>query len=260
MDSLSLIPYVTEKFVPYTLVLTRVSGLFSTFVFFQRKFFNHKILIALSSILAFYVVLTHQYKFSSDYFSAQIGIELIFQFFVGFLGGLVLNIVFEIFTGFGQIVSQEIGLNMASMIDPKLGHITALTHLYSFFVSLVFLLLNGHLFIIKIIIDSFNTLPLEHYYFSKHLITNILSYSSIIFSGAIMLSMTIIVTIFLVNFTLAVMSKFASQFNVFTVGVNITLIIGLICIFITFSNFSNHAIVIIKNGLNYFEQTIAMLK
>ncbi|MHB1948802.1 MAG: flagellar biosynthetic protein FliR [Gammaproteobacteria bacterium] len=260
MNILNLIPNVTDKFIPYILVLTRISGLFSTFIVFQRKFINHRILIALSSIIAFYVVVSHQYQFSSDNFTGTIGVELLFQFFVGFLGGLVLNIVFEMFSAFGQIVSQEIGLNMASMIDPRLGHITALTHFYSYFVTLVFLLLNGHLFVIKIIFDSFNVMPINSLTFPQHLLIDILNYSNIIFSGAIMLSMTIIVTIFLVNFTLATMSKFAPQFNVFTVGVNITLIVGLICILLTTNSFTNQVMIILKTGLHTFEHTMAMIR
>lgn len=259
MDVLNLIPFVYEKFSLFILVFTRISALFSTFILFKHSYINARVIISLSSILSFYVVLLDQKShFNYDSYSIQMLTQVMFQFLIGFITGLVLNIIFEIFSGYGQVISSQIGLNMASLIDPTLGNVTTLTQFYSIVVILLFLLLNGHLFIIKTIVDSFSIIPLGETFVPKNMIYDVLKYSEVIFVSSILLSITIIVTIFIVNFSLAVMTKFAPQFNIFSVGVSMTLIIGLICVYSMFHLFTNQADEQIKTGLNQLVHTLQL--
>ena len=92
------------------------------------------------------------------------------------------------------------------------------------------------------------------------MMSNVLSYSSVIFSGSIMLSMTIVITILLTNISLAVMTKFAPQFNIFSIGINMTLIMGLITIYVTYNLFLNQGGHIIVDGLNYLQTSFHKLK
>lgn len=259
MGVLTLIPFVYAKFSIFILVFTRISALFSTFILFKRQYVNTRILVSLCSILSFYVVMLDQKSyFNYDSLSIQMLTQVLFQFVIGFIAGLVLNIIFDIFSGFGQVVSSQIGLNVASLIDPTLGNITTLTQFYLIVVMLLFLLLNGHLFIIKTIIDSFAVIPLGMTFIPKNMIHDVLQYSEVIFVGSILLSITITVTIFIVNFTLAVMTKFAPQFNIFSIGISMTLIIGLICLYSMFHTFTNQGNEKIQEGLNHLVHTLKL--
>jgi flagellar biosynthetic protein FliR len=257
MNIVSYIPIVYEKFGMFVLVFTRISALFATFILFRRDYVNARIIIALSGVLSLYVIIASQeVHITYGLYSINMISQIFFETFVGFISGFILNIVFEVFSAFGQIVSTQIGLGMASLMDPKLGSITTLTHFYSFSVSLLFLFLNGHLYIIGIILDSFTSIPVGKIFLPSKIISDVLSYSGVIFYGSVMLSITIVIVIMLTNFALAVMSKFAPQFNLFTIGINILLIIGLIYVYLTFDLFSEKASVLIQGSLDFLQSLI----
>lgn len=242
-------------------MFTRISAFLSTFILFRRDSITLRITISLSAILAVYVVLIDPTKqASTDVLSIPIFIQMLYQVFIGFISALILNIIFEVFVALGQIIATEIGLSIASLMDPRFGGITSLTHFYVITTSLIFLLLNGHLFALKAIVDSFVALPLYHTFVPKTLITDILTYSSIIFSSSVLLSITIIMTVLLTNISLAVMTKFAPQFNLFSIGINITLIIGLFSLYLTFDVLVEKTMVLIQEGLQFLTLTLAKIK
>lgn len=242
MDILNLIPYVYSKFMLFLLVFTRISALFSTFVLFRRDYINAKIIISLASFISLYVVLSlRDSAIISPALSLAMIIEIFFQFLLGFLAGFILNILFDILVGYGQVVSSQIGLAMMSLLDPRFGSITSFTHFYNYLFLLIFLFLNGHLFIVKLLVDSFSVFPIGQNFIPKHLLSSVFSYSKIIFSGAILLSMAVTISMLLTNIAQAVVSRFAPQFNIFTIGINTTLIFGLIIVYMTFGLFVDKA-------------------
>lgn len=261
MDSLSLLPSIYEKIIIFVLIFSRISTLFATFILFHRDRISSRLIISLSAILSFYVLLADETKpIYNEIFSIHFLMALFFQILIGFISGLILNLVFEVFVALGQIVSAQIGLSMASLIDPRLGNITSLTHFYVITISLIFLLLNGHLFIIKLILDSFSIIPLDHHFIPKGLISDVLTYSSVMFTGSILLSITLVMAILVTNLALAVMTKFAPQFNIFSIGINMTLIIGLVCIYVTFDFFIEKGGSLLVECMNFLSSSIGKLK
>jgi flagellar biosynthesis protein FliR len=261
MEMIELVSIVYARFIVFALVFLRIGSMLWSFNLFRRELITGKIILTLGSVLSLYVMmLDHSGIINYDIFSIKMLINASLQVFIGFVGGLILNIVFDVFLGLGQVISTQIGLGLASLIDPRLGSITSLAHFYMIAASLIFLFLNGHLFIIKTIIQSFDAVPLNKQFIPQSMMSDALNYSSIIFSGAIMLSITIVMTMLMTNIALAVMTKFAPQFNIFSVGINITLIMGLICIYITFNLMMGEGVSIIQQGLNIFQNAFYRMK
>ena len=261
MDTISLVPFVYSKMILFVLIFARISSLLGTFIIFRTDYVSPKIIIALSSILSFYVLLYHQNKvIPYDGISVQLFLSMAAQAFIGFSIAFVLNIMFEVFVAVGQIVSMQIGIGMASLLDPKLGSITPLTHFYMYCMMILFLGLNGHLTVIKMLLDSFIAIPIASFSFNTHGLNDILHYAGIIFSGAISLSLIMIVTILMTNLAFALTSRFAPQFNLFSIGINLSLIIGLICTYVTFQLIIDNGKIEIINGLQYIQNLITRMK
>lgn len=251
MEILSLIPVAYSKFIVYVLIFTRIAALLCTFVLFKRDLITSRIIISLATILSFYVLMFYTGKqINYDVFSLQMLIQLLFQVLVGILGGLILNIVFDVFIAVGQLVSTQVGLGIASLIDQRFGYITSLTQFYIILCSLLFLFMNGHLYAIHAVLTSFDTLPIYEELIPQHLINNILNYAGVIFSGSLILSINVVMILMLTNIALAIMTKFAPQFNLFTIGINMELIIGLICIYITLTILINNGSILIQDNLD----------
>lgn len=261
MNIIDLVPYIYDRFILFILIFTRISAFFTTFMLFRRDFVNAKIIISLSAILSVYAILFNQnIKITYDVFSLPMLLQELFQFFIGFISGLILNIVFELFSGMGQIISTQIGLSLASVIDPRLGSITHLTQFYMYSITLVFLFLNGHLLVIKTVMNSFTVLPVGHYFIPDQLITSVLNYSSVIFSGAMMLSITVVIAVLITNFALAMMTRFSPQFNLFSIGINMTLILGLYCVYLTFTLVVDKGAGFLHESITFLQSSIGKLK
>ena len=108
--------------------------------------------------------------------------------------------------------------------------------------------------------DSFKIIPLTSTFVNNSLLNDIFTYSGIIFSGAVTLSLTLVVIMLLTNISLAVMTRFAPQFNLFSIGINISLIMGLIAIFLTFGLFLDQGTSILSDGLTFLRHTLSSLK
>ena len=80
---------------------------------------------------------------------------------IGLSVGLILTILFSAATVAGEKIASTAGLSMSSMIDPQSGGQTLVlsTVLILFLIS-CFLSLDGHLFIIKMLLESYVYLPI----------------------------------------------------------------------------------------------------
>lgn len=261
MDTLAYLPLVYAKLSTYILVMTRIASLFATFNLFKQELINARIIAALTAILSVYVIMLQaNNQVNVDVLSFAMFKMTLVQALIGFMAGLFLNIIFEIFVALGQIISSQIGLSIASLFDPRYGVETSLTQYFVMISTLIFLLINGHLVVITAIVNSFNTLPVTADLMPVHSFKSILAYSSIIFTGSVSVSLSIIIAILITNIALAVMTKFSPQFNLFSIGISLTLMIGLICLYMSYSQMINSAELFIRQGVTQFVILIHGLK
>ena len=82
------------------------------------------------------------------------------QVLIGAMLGFSLQLFFHIFVFAGQLVSMQMGLGFASMMDPATGvSVPVLGQFLLMLVSLLFLAMNGHLVVFDVLAESFVTLP-----------------------------------------------------------------------------------------------------
>ena len=80
---------------------------------------------------------------------------------IGLSVGLILNIIFSAAAVAGEKIASTAGLSMSSMIDPQSGGQTlVLSTVLTLFLISCFLSLDGHLFIIKMLLESYVYLPI----------------------------------------------------------------------------------------------------
>jgi flagellar biosynthetic protein FliR len=256
MEIYKVILWVYEKLPLFILISARISMLFSVFVLFRSGYVNNRILIALTVLLSVMTMsIVPMPALGADLFSAGLMYRLLTQVILGFTAGLILNILFDVFVSMGQIISSQVGLGLASLYDPSIGSVTVLTKFYHFFIFVLFLVLDGHLLAIKVILDSFTTFPIDKTLTAVGLFSDTMHYSGIIFSGGMMLSMAVVISVLLINITMAILSRFAPQFNLFSVGLSMSLIMGMIVIGLTINLFVELASRYLQEGLQFLTTT-----
>lgn len=156
------------------------------------------------------------------------------QVFIGLLSGFVIQLVFAALIFGGQSTAYSMGLGFASMVDPTSGvQVPVVSQFYLILGSLIFLLMDAHLLLIKMMVDSFSTIPVALDGISRNTIWDLIRWSSRLFVGGLLMALPVVGTLLLVNMGFGVASRAAPQLNIFSVGFPITLLLGLLIMWVT---------------------------
>ena len=160
-------------------------------------------------------------------------IVTVHQIIIGLAIGFALQLVFDALSMGGQLLSNSMGLGFAFNVDPLRGASTpVIGTLYMLLVTLTFLALNGHLMLIETLVHGFKTMPVGAAGFNSTSMWNMASWGTELFAGSLMVALPGMTALLVVNVAFGVMSRAAPTLNLFAIGFPITLIFGLIIIYI----------------------------
>lgn len=158
------------------------------------------------------------------------------QIIIGAMLGFSLQLFFHIFVFAGQLVSMQMGLGFASMMDPATGvSVPVLGQFLLMLVTLLFLAMNGHLVVFEVLAESFVTLPVGQTLEIGHYAILVGRLSWVI-GAALLLVLPAISALLVINIAFGVMTRAAPQLNIFTIGFPLTLVMGLIIFWISTSD------------------------
>ncbi|MGP8305846.1 flagellar biosynthetic protein FliR [Vibrio sp. YIC-376] len=172
----------------------------------------------------------------------------------GLFFGLILHMLFTIFTMLGQIVSLQMGLGMAMMNDPVNGmSVAILGRIFLIFSTLLFLALEGHLLIIDIVIQSFELWPVGSG-FSAISLDGIISVFGWMFASSLALALPAIVSMLLANISFGVMNRAAPSLNVYALGFPMTMLLGLVAVLISISGVPTRYTALVHDALSFLSK------
>lgn len=161
------------------------------------------------------------------------------QILIGVLLGFLFHILFQVFILSGQITAMQMGLGFASMVDPTNGvSVAVVSQLYLIMVTLFFVLTDGHLVMIEVMIESFRTIPIGVIGLSSDHLWQLVSLGSWMFASALLLALPAATALLIVNISFGIMSRAAPQLNVFALGFPIALLAGLTLLWIVSASFA----------------------
>lgn len=167
-----------------------------------------------------------------DAISLQAFIWIAQEILIGVMLGFVLQLLFQVFAIAGQIVAMQMGLGFASMVDPANGiSVPVIGQVFMILVTLLFLAMNAHLVVFEVLTESFFTLPVGGGFLvdSYWVIANKLSW---VLGSALLLVLPAITALLVVNLAFGVMTRAAPQLNIFSIGFPLTLVLGLVIVWI----------------------------
>jgi flagellar biosynthesis protein FliR len=156
------------------------------------------------------------------------------QILIGAALGFVLKLVFEAVSYAGQYVSQAMSLGFAEVVNPGLGGTTpVLSQLYSMLVTLLFLVMNGHLQLIDLLAESFRSMPVGEGGIGVNGLWGVLTFTSHLFSGAVRVALPALTALLVVNLGFGAISRSAPSMNLFAVGFPITICLGMVALWLS---------------------------
>jgi len=172
------------------------------------------------------------------------------QVIIGLALGFMIKLVFSALETGGYLIGQSMGLGFAQMNDPANGiTVPVVSQFYTVLATLTFLIMNGHLIMLEVLVNSFTVMPINITGLGADGIWQLIKWSSWIFTGAVIIALPAVGALLLVNIAFGVMMRAAPQLNIFTIGFPISLMLGLAFIMLTLPVFSNQFMYILDNTI-----------
>lgn len=220
----------------FLLVLVRVSCFIYIVPFFSMSHVPNRYRIALAvavSVLLYGATSPHvEVEYTTVMGYAMIVIR---EALAGILIGMGSNLCMSILALVGAVADMEIGFSMVTMIDPATKSQTTITStMYQYFVTLILLLSGMYEYVLGALADSYRLIPVNGAVFHSEKLLNAMAiFMSEYISVGFRICLPIFAATLLLNVVLGIMAKVSPQMNMFAVGLQLKILVGLVIIFVT---------------------------
>ncbi len=167
--------------------------------------------------------------------SSAIGLfVMIQQILVGLAMGFVMRLIFTAVEMAGDLAGMQMGLGFASFYDPvNASNNQVVAQFLGTLALLAFLSMNGHLYMLSALAESFHVFPISTSEPSAAGLHVVVSWGMNIFTYALQLALPVIAALMLTNLALGILTRSAPQLNIFSIGFPITLAVGFVMLMLT---------------------------
>ena len=149
----------------------------------------------------------------------------------GLAMGMVISFVFIAVQWAGQIIGQQMGFDLAQVLDPQFGGASSLIgELYFMFTLVVFLGIGGHRAMIRGVRASFDALPLLSLSVDHTVLQVLLDLLHAATILAVQIAAPILVTMIIVDLVLGLIGRTIPQMNVMSTALSLRAAVGIIVI------------------------------
>ena len=220
----------------FLLILCRVSCLLFIAPFYSMRGTPSRVKIGLSIFISYllYQIMPNrpilEYHTVSGY-----AIIVLKEAITGFLLGYGCNICTMILNFSGRIIDMETGLSMASLIDPTTNQDTSITGMFYQYAVMLLLIISGmYQYILKALVESFILIPINSALFiPDRLMTVMLKFLADYILIGFRICLPIFAAMLILNAVLGILARVAPQMNMFAVGIQLKVFVGLGILFLT---------------------------
>ncbi len=165
--------------------------------------------------------------------------------------GFALQIGYSAVFVAGETIANAMGLGFASMMDPQSGQSTqVLGQFLSILATFILLGMNGHLLLIAYVVQSYEALPP-----GGPLMANDAVYGLVMFGGALLgagltIALPVGFALVLIQLVMGMLARSAPSLNIFSVGIPVALMAGLILLAIAAPVMSQAIAEALRQGLD----------
>jgi flagellar biosynthetic protein FliR len=154
---------------------------------------------------------------------------------VGFLIGYSATMAFGAFVMAGQLISTEMGLAMAELVDPLFGgRISPIAQILQIVGLILFFSLNGHHWLINALVLSYKTVPITGFIESGASISKIVELFSGMLVSAIKIAAPIMIVLALVVVVSGFLARSTPEINIFLIIFPTKILVGVLILAVTF--------------------------
>ncbi len=220
----------------FLLIFVRITSFIYIVPFFSMNNTPRRTRVGLGlflSLFLFRVVTPHE----TIVYNTLLGYTIIVvkEAVTGFLIGFGVNLCNTIVLFAGRIMDMEIGLSMVSLMDPTTRESASISGiLYQYMVTLLLILSGLYEYLIKALADTFRLIPVNGAVFRiENILTTMIRFMSEYIIIGFRICLPIFAVMIMLNAVLGILAKVSPQLNMFAVGIQIKVLVGLSVMFLT---------------------------
>ncbi|MFP4107016.1 MAG: flagellar biosynthetic protein FliR [Phycisphaerae bacterium] len=206
-----------QVILPFLLIVARVAGCLAVMPLFNWKMIPKTVLIGMSlaiSYLLFRSLPSAGLAGLPDHWLAG-ALLVIKETFCGLAIGLAAQLVFLAAQQAGRIISMQMGLREAGIIDPSSGSGSeSMTMFFNITFSLLFLVAGGHYLLIAMIYRSYDVFPIAGVPELGQFAPVLLSAGTTMLTFALKLAAPVLAAFFVLTVVLGVIARVMPEMNV----------------------------------------------
>lgn len=214
----------------FLLVLVRTGGFVAVAPLFGHKSVNVRLRVLIAACIS--LAIFSAMDISLPEYETVLGYSwlVIKELVVGLSIGFVASLTMSALIVAGEFIDREIGFTMATNFDLSVGGMVTITsELYDRMVYAVILVTNLHYYILKALAQSFELIPVGHVSVNvTSLYSGVIGFIGQYFSIGFRIAMPVFLGAIILNVILGVLAKSSPQMNMFSVGIQLKVLTGLI--------------------------------
>lgn len=225
--------------IAFLLVLFRIGGMMVSAPLFNMKTIPVQAKIGMAVATALILFPLHSANLVVPKDLIQFSLLAIQESIIGLLIGFTANLVFLAVQMAGEFISVQMGLSIASVLDPITGtHAPIMGQFFFYLAAMVFLSLNIHHGLIAGVERSFEWIPVGHFIGEGKLTGAVMAERFIKLTGdlfimALMIGVPVLGVLLVAEITLSFVAKVMPQMNIFMVGIPLKTGLGLVLIMLS---------------------------
>ncbi|WP_394128870.1 flagellar biosynthetic protein FliR [Shewanella maritima] len=232
---------ISQTLASYILPLFRISSMLMVMVVFGANTTPTRIRLMLSVAITVAVAPVIPPIEPIELIAFSTAFIILQQVLIGAAMGFVTQLVMQTFVLTGQIIGMQTSLGFSSMVDPTSGQQTPIVgNMFLLLATLIFLAVDGHLMMFRMLVASFETIPISIEGIRVENYRAMAMWASYMFGAALTMSISAIVALLLINFSFGVMTRASPQLNIFAIGFPVTMVSGLFILWLTLGPIMAH--------------------
>ena len=176
------------------------------------------------------------------------------QVFIGVTIGLAAKVVFTAIEFAGEVIGLQMGLNFATFFDPTTsGQSTVSARLFNTMAAWLFVVINGHLLLVEVVVASFHQFPVTDHPFDLLLSIQPQVWGAELFRYGLWIALPTVAMLLFVNLVLGVISRVAQQLQIFSIGFVVTISVGLLGLLLTLPLLQRPMLAVLERLLGLFQ-------
>ncbi len=219
----------------FLLIFMRVASFTYIAPFFSMSNTPRNVRIGLSFFLA--ILLYQSVPRQTIVYDTLIGYSMIVikEVVTGLLIGFAANLCISVVSFAGQIADMEMGFSMASLMDPTTKENSTITGIYYNYMILLILMISGmHRYLIQALAETYILIPVNGAVLKGDtLLSALLEFMASYIIIGFRICLPIFAVMVILNAVLGVLAKVSPQLNMFAVGIQMKVLVGISILFLS---------------------------